>query len=413
MASKDQPQLNLSSGYFETQAVPAPLNGVSTTNTFIASNPSPAHLDHSPVAWHPKVTPYRLLFLSTTIALGTAKAILTYQGKAMISTTLEWIAGVVLSLLFYILGDSESKRNYPTYLSLFFSYDCMNVIWGILCTLSLNRPSYRSDEWSAISRYPVSTIPMATGYRILLSSIVATFGMVKAICAYLGLNTAANTFDWTVTVALASLLYCIGLYEPNTADIAPLLFAKDYSPFLRTFGRLLSSVTFYPVAILVILAWAQSVNIGSNYVFHSINRQTESAEAVMVVIRLFSLFLMSTFFFMILAMGSFSLFLLLRIIKRASPNYIASPPSAIRLKISSLLRYLSRYASFGQMALLTIVHLLVSALFTLAGLCVLFPSVIAAQAIHDHEDGVGTLIWNILCCIAFILTSFLFGCHWF
>ena len=47
--------------------------------------------------WQPKVTVYRLLVISTTIALGSAKAVAVLYGKSYVSTTIEWIAGVVVS----------------------------------------------------------------------------------------------------------------------------------------------------------------------------------------------------------------------------------------------------------------------------------------------------------------------------
>ena len=46
--------------------------------------------------WHPKLTAYRLLVLTTTIGLGTFKAIATFRGLSFVSTTIEWIGGVVL-----------------------------------------------------------------------------------------------------------------------------------------------------------------------------------------------------------------------------------------------------------------------------------------------------------------------------
>jgi hypothetical protein len=47
--------------------------------------------------WQPKVTVYRLLVISTTISLGSAKAVAVFYGKSYVSTTIEWIAGVAVS----------------------------------------------------------------------------------------------------------------------------------------------------------------------------------------------------------------------------------------------------------------------------------------------------------------------------
>lgn len=50
--------------------------------------------------WQLKVTVYRLLVISTTISLGSAKAVAIFHGKSYVSTTIAWIAGVaVLTVL--------------------------------------------------------------------------------------------------------------------------------------------------------------------------------------------------------------------------------------------------------------------------------------------------------------------------
>jgi hypothetical protein len=46
--------------------------------------------------WFPKLTPYRLLIISTTIGLGTAKAYATAKGLSYVATSIEWIASVVV-----------------------------------------------------------------------------------------------------------------------------------------------------------------------------------------------------------------------------------------------------------------------------------------------------------------------------
>jgi hypothetical protein len=60
--------------------------------------------------WHPKVTVYRLLFISTTIFLGSAKAAAEYNEKSYVSTTIEWIAGIAVFILL------SSLRSHMLYL---------------------------------------------------------------------------------------------------------------------------------------------------------------------------------------------------------------------------------------------------------------------------------------------------------
>ena len=62
-------------------------------------NPPAVEVSNSDSRWHPKVTVYRLLVISTTISLGSAKAVATFYGKLYVSTTIEWIAGVVVFTL--------------------------------------------------------------------------------------------------------------------------------------------------------------------------------------------------------------------------------------------------------------------------------------------------------------------------
>jgi len=50
--------------------------------------------------WHPKLTPYRLTVITTTIGLGTFKSIAASSPiEPSSSVTAEWILGVVLFLL--------------------------------------------------------------------------------------------------------------------------------------------------------------------------------------------------------------------------------------------------------------------------------------------------------------------------
>lgn len=53
--------------------------------------------------WQPRITVYRLLVISTTISLGSAKAVAVFYGKPYVSTTIEWIAGVAVFTLLSLL----------------------------------------------------------------------------------------------------------------------------------------------------------------------------------------------------------------------------------------------------------------------------------------------------------------------
>ena len=85
---------------------PTPLSGlIGDISAF--SNAPVTEVSNSGSRWHPRITLYRLLVISTTISLGSAKAVETFYGKSYVSTTIEWIAGVAVftllsSFIFYI-----------------------------------------------------------------------------------------------------------------------------------------------------------------------------------------------------------------------------------------------------------------------------------------------------------------------
>ena len=63
--------------------------------------------------WHPKVTPYRLLVIFTTIGLGTAKAYTVSRNLVFVATSIEWVTSVIVFSLLslanfsYAPGDDE------------------------------------------------------------------------------------------------------------------------------------------------------------------------------------------------------------------------------------------------------------------------------------------------------------------
>ncbi|TDL18173.1 hypothetical protein BD410DRAFT_775208 [Rickenella mellea] len=62
---------------------------------------------------HPKLTGYRLLLISLTLAFGISKAITSYQGLSFAPTTLEWIFGVVVGIALYWIGLYEDVSTHP------------------------------------------------------------------------------------------------------------------------------------------------------------------------------------------------------------------------------------------------------------------------------------------------------------
>ncbi|KAF8150687.1 hypothetical protein B0H34DRAFT_862281 [Crassisporium funariophilum] len=208
--------------------------------------------------WHPKVTPYRLFVLFSTFAFGTAKSVLSYHGYTIASVTIEWIMGVVMFLTFFTAGYYDSEGCSNVYFSWIFKFDCMDIVWRLLAVFSIQRPDYNSEERRpepppVAPRYRAP--PPITGYRILVSSTVFFFGMLKAALGYLGWSTATNYIDWALAVAATSLLYCIGLYENNAYNLWPYFFADDHS---SPVGRVISVVSYtmlYTVGLCISVIW--------------------------------------------------------------------------------------------------------------------------------------------------------------
>ncbi|KAJ7217680.1 hypothetical protein GGX14DRAFT_597332, partial [Mycena pura] len=58
---------------------------------------------------HPRLTGYRSLFLGLTLALGIAKAVLSYRGHTVAATTLDWMYGIVVVSALYWVGLYEDE----------------------------------------------------------------------------------------------------------------------------------------------------------------------------------------------------------------------------------------------------------------------------------------------------------------
>lgn len=74
--------------------------------------------------WHPKISPYRLWVILTTIGFGTAKSVFAATGNSFIPTTLEWIAGTVIFLMYV----RETRRNW------WFYHDSMTLLSDFLAS---------------------------------------------------------------------------------------------------------------------------------------------------------------------------------------------------------------------------------------------------------------------------------------
>ncbi|KDR69415.1 hypothetical protein GALMADRAFT_215105 [Galerina marginata CBS 339.88] len=218
---------------------------------------------HNVQRWHPKITPYRLAIILTTLSLGTAKAVLTQQGRNLLSITLEWITGVAVVLTFQIFSDYDLEARAPKSISWFFSYDCMDVIWVFLTRLSIcrRRPVYISTERRTLPSVN-SMHPPITLYRILLNVTVLFFGVSKATLAYLGYSTEVTWLDWISATFLTTGFYVIGLYEYNSSNIFAALFVQDREVIGNPmFIFLVLAFLIFCIFYLAHLLWSEPFNV--------------------------------------------------------------------------------------------------------------------------------------------------------
>jgi hypothetical protein len=76
-----------------------PLQSFEPTKTTDLNNGLPYDPTLPRPRWYPKISPYRFIVFSIPLAIGTAKAVLSYKGSVTTPITLEWISGVVFLLV--------------------------------------------------------------------------------------------------------------------------------------------------------------------------------------------------------------------------------------------------------------------------------------------------------------------------
>ena len=85
-----------------------------------------------------------------------------------------------------------------------FNFDCMEYLWVFLENLTgFSRPHYISDEIDA-RRQASGIHPSLTGYRILVTVVVASVGMTKSALLYGQKPTEATTVECVFGVGIAA-----------------------------------------------------------------------------------------------------------------------------------------------------------------------------------------------------------------
>ncbi|RXW12048.1 hypothetical protein EST38_g13806 [Candolleomyces aberdarensis] len=218
-----------------------------------------------PTPWLPKVTVYRLAFNVVTVGLGTAKfmaSISKSRSGSFLAITFEWVSGIVIFLIAYFLGQYYEAKDtaWPYWL---FRADIMNGVRKLFRSVGIKIPRYNTEapnlEFLIKPKHP----PI-TGYRILVTASAIIFGMTKAVCSYIGLETAPSTVEWLYGVAITLSIYWLGFFEASANEVMPWLFIADYSPQvvfatvklsgLATVG-LLSYLLYLGLDILIRYSW--------------------------------------------------------------------------------------------------------------------------------------------------------------
>ncbi|TFK35692.1 hypothetical protein BDQ12DRAFT_687809 [Crucibulum laeve] len=200
--------------------------------------------------WHPKLTLYRLCILSLSSGFGISKTALSYRGIVMISTTLEWIFGVVLFTLFMLLEmyeDGPGKDLAPW----FFDLDLIHLTWNGVAGVFLktNRPLYQTNTAYATKTARLRKPLPIRGYDILVCGTTVTFGLVKSVTTYCGFSTASTTLEWICGVVFMNSFYWLGLYESSPVKSMPFLFETDYSSSVKA----VSVITMFAIGYTVYL----------------------------------------------------------------------------------------------------------------------------------------------------------------
>ena len=61
------------------------------------------------LSWHPKISPYRFMVFSIPLTIGTVKAVLSLKGSITTPTTLEWISGVVIFVVWVAFNNLKAQ----------------------------------------------------------------------------------------------------------------------------------------------------------------------------------------------------------------------------------------------------------------------------------------------------------------
>jgi len=138
---------------------------------------------------------FHLCFHHSRVDSGSGGILIVSSGDSVVYINLCWVS-------FYLLGAYEKTNN--RYFTRLFNFDCMEFLWVPLENLTrFSRPYYISDEIDA--RHQATGIhPPMTGYRILVTVVVASGGMTKSALLYGQRPTEATTVECIFGVGIVT-----------------------------------------------------------------------------------------------------------------------------------------------------------------------------------------------------------------
>ncbi|KAF8148664.1 hypothetical protein B0H34DRAFT_811867 [Crassisporium funariophilum] len=242
-------------------------------------------------AWHPKLTIYRILVITSTLGLAVAKSATSFLKLTSASITIEWILGVVFFLLLNLIGSYEEQRPPGPVMTWFFHVDHMAYVWAIFRYFTGSPTlSYLTEEHN-VSMMLTLRHPPITGYRILVTVSVALFGFTKAALSYGKPDLEFKIVECVFGVWVVTGLYWVGLYESSSTKAFPKLFHIDYTAeCIRVLANALTVVLI--LLHLIALFLASGFTYYSCYVVSSIYQAFSTSSSP----RTYGLFLTSTCF---------------------------------------------------------------------------------------------------------------------
>jgi len=126
---------------------------------------------------------------------GSGSILVVSVGYFVAYHNLRWVS-------FHLLGVYEETSN--RYFTWLFNFDCMEYLWAFLENLiGLNRPHYISDEIDARDQ-AAGIHPPVTGYRIIVTVVVAIIGITKSALLYGQQPTEATSVECVFGVGIVT-----------------------------------------------------------------------------------------------------------------------------------------------------------------------------------------------------------------